>query len=290
MPTLTDIDAQLRAMDAAGVAMTVLSAPGSLLSGPGQPLDRTLMCRINDRLAELTTRHSGRLMAFGTVDPFDGDYAAAEAGRVVRDLGLAGICIDATRGDLWLDHPRARPTLATAVSLAIPVFVHPAPCRDLAVRFGRLRQRGELLARGTDSSASLLALMATGLLDDGSALQLIVPMISAGALLFAGQPEPLTGGRPTTLREQRRKLYLDSMGLDAPMISYLVGLLGPDHVLVGSDWPITAADPVSPPRVEAVLTEAGLAAEQRSMVMHENALRLLSRAPMRRRSASDVTT
>src|SRR5689334_15545586 len=59
---LTDIEAQLAAMDAAGVAMKVLSAPLSTLVGPGEEPPVALTTAINDRFAALVAAHPDRLL------------------------------------------------------------------------------------------------------------------------------------------------------------------------------------------------------------------------------------
>ena len=51
-PLLTDIEAQLAAMDRASIDAKVLSAPSALLVEPGKNLPPTLMERINDRFKE----------------------------------------------------------------------------------------------------------------------------------------------------------------------------------------------------------------------------------------------
>src|SRR5947209_19678978 len=59
---LTDIDAQLAAMDAAGVDMKVLSAPLSTLVGPGEEPPVALSARINERFAALVEQYPDRLL------------------------------------------------------------------------------------------------------------------------------------------------------------------------------------------------------------------------------------
>src|SRR6516165_2418293 len=61
-PLLTDIEAQLAAMDNAGINAKVLSAPAALLVEPGQSLPLTLMQRINDHFAELVSTYPERLL------------------------------------------------------------------------------------------------------------------------------------------------------------------------------------------------------------------------------------
>ena len=54
-PLLTDIEAQLAAMDSANIDAKVLSAPSALLVEPGKQFPAPMMERINDRFAELVS-------------------------------------------------------------------------------------------------------------------------------------------------------------------------------------------------------------------------------------------
>jgi predicted TIM-barrel fold metal-dependent hydrolase len=125
-------------MDDAGIDAKVLTAPGSVLLAPGEPLPISLMQRINDHFASLVATYPEHLLALATIDAFHGDAAAREVERAVQTLGISGICVDCARGDLYLDAPQARPTLETAEALGIMVFVHPVSPVGLTERLVRL--------------------------------------------------------------------------------------------------------------------------------------------------------
>jgi len=54
----------------------------------------------------------------------------------------------------------------------------------------------------------------------------------------------------------------------------VVELLGADHVLMGTDWPVVAEDDVGG-RLQAALAAIGLGERERSIISGGNALRLL---------------
>lgn len=278
-PLLTDIHAQLAAMDEAKIDAKVLSAPTSVLIAPGERLSMTQIERINDRFAALVTAHPQRLLALATIDAFQGEAAAREVERAVHTLGIAGICVDCAQADRFLDAPEARPTLETAAALGLLVFVHPVSPMGLTERLARLGHVGILLARGTETTASMLALLRSRVLDELPNLNVVIPMIAAATLLFAGiadqdygREEGWHGGLPSITR---KRLYVDTMGFDPAAIRFAVDLLGPEHVLMGSDWPIM---PIMPrQRVQETLTAAGLMADQQAAVMSGNVTRLLKR-------------
>jgi len=275
---LTDIDAQLVAMDAAGMDMKVLSAPLSTLVGPGEEPPVALSARINDRFAALVAEHPTRLLALAAIDPFGGDTAAREVERAITTLGLGGICLDCARGERFLDAPECRPVLAAAASLGVPVFVHPVSPAGYTAHLAQHGHGGILMARGTEAAASVLSLVRSGAFDALSTLTVVIPMMSASILLFAGMldRESMRDGSPHPPPSAAiKRLYVDTMGFDADTIRFVVTTLGAAHVLVGSDWPIMPIP--TDAEVNRALDGAGLTVVERDAVRGGNALRLLHR-------------
>ena len=276
-PLLTDIDAQLAAMDSANIDAKVLSAPSALLAEPGKQLSASMIERINDLFAELVSNYPDRLLALATIDAFQGEVAAREVERAIQELGLGGICMDCAQGDSFLDAPEVRPTLEAAAKLGVVVFVHPVSPVGLTERLSHLGHTGTLLARGTENAASLLALLRSGILDELPDLKVVLPMIGAAVFLFAGIAEQdygrEEGWRGASPRVLRQRLYVDTMGFDPATIRFVVDLLGVEHVLVGSDWPIM---PIAPRQnVDEVLARLDLTEQQMAAILAGNTIRLL---------------
>ncbi|MFN8444030.1 MAG: amidohydrolase family protein [Caldilineaceae bacterium] len=276
-PMITNIEAQLHALAEAGVDCKVLSAPPAPLVGHGEQLPSDSIRRINDHFAALVSSYPGRLLALATVDPFQGEGAAREAERAVQMLGLHGICVDCAVGDQFLDAAVARPTLEAAAALDVPIFVHPVGPLGYTERLGRLGHPGVLLARGTEDAASVLALLRCGILDELPNLKIVMPMIGVAALIFAGliDDERLQqdGWHGTPPSELRKRLYIDTMGFDSASVRFAVELLGADHVLLGSDWPIMPI--AARQRVETLLDSLNLNEADQGAILSGNANRLL---------------
>jgi 5-carboxyvanillate decarboxylase len=122
---LTDIEARLAAMDAAGQAMAVLS-----INPPGvQPYpaaDAVPLARaVNDALAQLVRAHPTRFGALGTLAPQDPAAAAAEIERIMGPLGLHGVMINSHTAGHYLDEPRFAPLLDAAEAHRAPIYLHP---------------------------------------------------------------------------------------------------------------------------------------------------------------------
>lgn len=73
-------------------------------------------------------------------------------------------------------------------------------------------------------------------------------------------------------QRSRRHVYVDTTGLHPVTVRSAVDLLGADHVLMGTDWPVVVETPA---RVRAVLGACGLDAAEQQMVASGNTLKLL---------------
>src|SRR5947199_2836721 len=104
-----------------------------------------------------------------------------------------------------------------------------------------------------------------------------LPMLGAAAFSFAriadhehGQQSGWRGALPSATR---KRLYVDTMGYDPASIRFAVDLLGAEHVLNGSDWPIMPI--AGRQQVEKALTAVNLTDEQKAAIMGGNTLSLL---------------
>ena len=271
-PLLLDLGAQLEAAEAAGTDIKVICAPLSSLRGPASVPVAELPTRTNEALAAAVAEYGPRVAALATVDAYAGERGAEEARRAIDELGLAGIVVDAASGETLLSDPSARPTLEYAAERGITVFAHPVNPPYLPPRYAS-QSAGVWLARGSESALSTLALLESGVFDQLPRLEVVLAGIAGAALLLAGVLDPVERA-PGERGAGRERLYIDTMGFDPAAIGFAVDVLGPSHVLVGSDWPIMGREPART-QVEESLAAAGLSFDERELIASGNARRLL---------------
>ncbi len=264
----------MEAINAGDLAGRVVNVPTTLIADPEGNLPSGTIQRINDQLAELTAVHAGKVYGLATVDAFAGNAAADEVTRAVRDLGLCGIFVDCAKGGLLLDAPQARPTLAAAAKLGVPVFVHPIYPQPLTEQLKRCGRLGTFLARGTINAASVIALIESGTLEELPGLRIVVTGLALGGLLIAGGFGNEFSSHKGVRDLLQRQVYVDTMGFHPMSIRAAVDLLGVENVLVGSDWPIVN-DGFIADRVRRALTDAQLDETQQRLIAGDNARRLL---------------
>ena len=273
---LQSVATLLGSMEANGVSARVINTPTAFLEDADGNVPKDAHPRINDQVAALCAKHIGKLYGLATVDAFAGDAAAGELTRAVKDLGLRGVFVESAsprRSLLFGDAP-TRPMLQVAADLGVPVFLHPQTDPQLHERFSRTGRLGLRLARATINSAALVNMLEGGAFDEVPALRLVVTTWAFGGLLLAGANDDGARIRRDAPAATRRHVYVDTMGLHPVTVRAAVDLLGADHVLMGTDWPV-ADERSIPERLAAAMAHAGLDAAQQRMVAGGNALRLL---------------
>ncbi len=125
---LSDLDIlRLRDMDAGDIDFQVISH-GVADTGPLPVSDEISLAQAaNDQLAAAVAAHSDRFAGFATLPMADPGAAANELERAVRSLRFKGAMINGTINGRFLDDPAFLPVLERAVTLDVPIYIHPAP-------------------------------------------------------------------------------------------------------------------------------------------------------------------
>lgn len=272
--TLGDEQLLLRDIADGQLAARVVNIPLGLICDMNGLVPHDTVMAVNDDMASLAARYPGKILGLASVDAYDGDRAAREAERAVRDLGLLGLFVDCARGDRLIDAEEARPTLEVAARLGVPVFVHPVAPQPLTRQMAPYGLIGSLFARGTVNSASLIALVEGGVFSQLPGLRVVVTGHAIGGIAMAtglsGQSLLPSGA----IDVMRRHVFIDTQLIHPKLIRASVDLLGADRVMAGSDWPIVDDGPIRPGLASA-LEEARLSRGEQHAVAAGNCLALL---------------
>jgi 2,3-dihydroxybenzoate decarboxylase len=173
---MLDVDAgRLRAMDAAGVDMHVLSlgTPGVQDFAPATAV--SLATVVNDRLAEIARSHPNRFAGLATFAPQRPQAAARELERAVKTLGLRGALFNSHTNNEYFDDPKFWAIFEAAEALNIPLYLHP---RDPSSKLGgpALNIPGFRVGWtfGVEAASHALRMIAGGVFDRFPRLQIIL--------------------------------------------------------------------------------------------------------------------
>jgi aminocarboxymuconate-semialdehyde decarboxylase len=273
-----------RAMDAAGIDMTVISNPLHELRDMSRAEQRKTVRGQNKFLAEQVARQPRRFAALASAVPSGGDEFLKDLEEAVDD-GLRGVIITASLQGAYPDDDSARPFFELVTKLDIPVFIHPP-----SVGFGEERMKEYRLAssvgRPFDNCLAISRLIVRGIFEDFPTLKLVGSHVGGGICEIIGrmdyayelQEEAYFLGSYAPMRikkkpsEYLKMMYLDSVSYHAPAARCAMETVGVDHFLFGTDAPPLT---VLKPRGLKLIEELGLPPADRDKVLAGNAKRLL---------------
>ncbi|MPZ51426.1 MAG: amidohydrolase family protein [Acidimicrobiia bacterium] len=276
---LGDVDARLRAMDASGVDVQLISSWVDLTAyaldpGPGAAYSR----RFNRILTDETARRPGRFLALGTVPLQDPRAAAEELRFAVEDLGMVGVEIATTVDGTALDQADLEPFWETAAALRCLVLIHPCdplPGADLGRNF-----LDNMVGRPAESTVAIGHLIFGGILERHP--DLVVCVVHGGGFVpfqlgrmqrgFDAVPHMSAQNISTPPTELARRLYYDTVLHDSRALAFLVNLVGADRVVMGTDYPFEMGDPDP---VATVRSIPDLSDEDRHLILEGNVERIL---------------
>jgi len=196
---------------------------------------------LTDALHQMAVEES-RLTVLGTV-PLQDPKRAAEALREQVSSGSAGIMIATRAGGRDLDDAEFTPFWEAAHETGAVVFLHPGfgGASERYSDFGLVNG----LARLEDTTVTLARLLYAGVPERYDDAKIVVA--HAGAAL------PYVLGRLTRnhlLNKDTthdpvasfRKLYFDSVVFDPDALQLLIGKVGAERVMLGSDYPFPIGD------------------------------------------------
>jgi len=251
-PPFYDLGAKLEQMDSDGIDVAFDSIPAPHFFYDLPPTETLAVSQMfNDAIAEHARASGGRVHGLATV-PLNAPVLAAEELRRARnDLGLIGVEIGTSLGAEMLDEAQFEPLFAAAEAQSMPLMLHPhLSMLDQEIPLGL--DRGLLpviFANPVETTAAAARLILGGVLDRFPALKI--------QLVHAGGYFPFQLGRLQRAYEINPALqaaakrspveYLDSflfdtVVFDSRAIEFLINIVGPERVVLGTDQPFLLSD------------------------------------------------
>ncbi|RXZ50607.1 amidohydrolase [Agromyces fucosus] len=256
---LTDLGARLAAMDDAGIDIQVVSpSPSHYYPWADAVLADRIARAASLATAELVAAAPARLLGLGLVPLQHPALLVPALEYAVLELGLAGVEISSSAGDVELSDERLEPFWARAEKLEAVVFLHPFGC-TLDERLDRF-YLANTVGQPTENAVALSHLIFSGVLDRHPGLRVVAAHGGGYLPGYLGRSDHAWRVRPEAHgcieppSSYLRRLWFDSLVHDAAGLRTLVGAAGADRVVLGSDFPFDMGveDPV------ALVREAGL--------------------------------
>ena len=273
----TNLQPRLEEMDAQGVRTQALSLTQPMVYWAGEALSRRLSAEFNDAVASAHEEYPHRFVGLAMLPMQAPALAVAELERAASLPGVRGVYMATQILERELSHQDFFPVFERIEELGLPVFLHPVN----VVGMERLRRQfylNNLLGNPFDSAIAAAHLIFGGVLDRFPALTVCLPHAGGALPYLVGRLEHGWQVRPECKHLERspvdylRRFYYDTISHSSEALSYLVGLVGSDRVMVGSDY---CFDMGCERPVEVVTEMENLAADDKANVLWKNAHRLL---------------
>ncbi|HZD92246.1 MAG TPA: amidohydrolase family protein [Pseudolabrys sp.] len=242
-----DLDRRLSDMDAAGIDVHVLSAtPQTYMYNQEAAIGVAASAIQNDQMAAHIKAHPDRFMGIATLPMQAPDKAADELRRAITKLGLKGAMFASNIMGKNLDDPSFEPLWATAEELGAFMVVHP----NNVAGADRLKSYylGNLIGNPLDTTIAAASLYFGGVLDRHPKLNFV--LVHGGGFTpyqaarwehgWRVRPEPKVNIK-TEPKDIAKRFFYDTILHSGPVLEFLIGHVGADHVLLGSDYPYDMA-------------------------------------------------
>ena len=241
-----NIEAQLQAMDGAGIGRAVLSYPTTdAYLKLGSPVD---VVRIyNQAISKILKRYPGSFIGAAILPVGDSGSMLSELKRATQEWGFQAISLASSYQGVYLDDPIFSPLYKEAQAKGIPIFVH----AQIVNPVGFERVQDPLLTPVIeyvfDTTMCIGKLMMSDILKDYPGIKFIFPHFGGAIPFLANRFDDtyvmLRGinfvkdlkDKPSSYL---KNIYVDTSG-DKVKSNFLAALelFGPGHLLWGSDWP-----------------------------------------------------
>ncbi len=232
----------------------------------------------NDRLAALVKKYPDSFAAMATLPLQVPRAALQELERTINQLGLRGIEIGSHVARRELGDQDFWPIYALLEKSGLPMFIHPHHVAGM----DRLQDfyLNNLIGNPLDTTIAAANLIFTGVLEKYPNLKVVLAHGGGQLPYIFGRLEHGYRVRPEcqetvhhSPRQFLKNFYCDIITHSQEALSYLISLVGSDHVLLGTDYPY---DMGNHQPVETVAAISGIAKKDRQKILRENAISLFT--------------
>jgi aminocarboxymuconate-semialdehyde decarboxylase len=275
----TELELRIAAMDAQGVDVHALSLPPPYVFAHSADLLIEIARTFNHAASAAHRAHPQRLVGLATLPVHDPAAALQELERAARLPGIRGVGLGTRFVERDLSDPSFFPVWARIAALKLPVFLHYAPLMVIGMEDRLTRYHlANIIGNTTETAIAASHLIFGGVLDRFPTLEIILPHsggvfpVLIGRLDRGFQVRDECRHLPRPPSEYLRRFTYDTVCHSEAIMQFLIGLVGTDRVVLGSDYcfdmgyerPVHALDQVS-----------ALQERDRTKILGGNAARLL---------------
>ena len=275
-----DIDGILSAQDEAGVDRLLLCPWVPLLYYDAEPEEGLRRARIqNDALSALVRAHPDRVAALGAAPLQDPELAAEELRRIMGDGVLRGVELAASVRGVFLGDDRFEPFWQAAEDTGALVFIHPTT-RGFDSPAFQDYYLWNTVANPLETATTAAHMVVAGVMERHPGLRVLLAHGGGALMAVRGRMRHAHGFQPQAKArlgespdDSIRRFYFDTLTHDEALLRALIDYVGPERVLLGSDYPFDMGDARHVDTVRALGLDPGVEAR----ILAGNAEELIDR-------------
>ncbi len=243
-----------------------------------KPLDALDIARyLNDHIAKLVIRYPKNYVGLGTVPMQDTELAVQEVKRC-KKIGLRGIQIGSNINDDNLNEDRFFPVFEACEKEDLAVLVH--PWNMMGEKNMSRYWLPWLVGMPAETSRAMCSMIFGGIFERLPKLRVnfahaggsFLPTIGRIQHGFDCRPDLVAIDNPIPPRNYLGKFWVDSITHDSVILDYVLRLVGPTRVTLGSDYPF----PLGDLEIGRFIEESSLSAKVKADIFANAALEWLN--------------
>jgi predicted TIM-barrel fold metal-dependent hydrolase len=289
-PSRKDLDSHLRAMDEAGVTVSILTDQVQVM---GAEVARAL----NDGVAEVQHKHPTRFRSAIHLPIHDPEAAKRELQRGMHDLGLRTVALLACHLDIQLDNPVMFPLYEIIQANHLPIIIHP---QSKPTGSETTYNLDRCVFRPLETTQAIVRVM-HAVLPRFPELRFIMPHLGGATSSLKGRmmaffetedadiPPDMRGYLKTQSEQKQfglterfeklfKRLYFDTAGTGAwlPSMAAAFNITTPDRIMFGSDYPLECKTAANIVESLDMVRQAPCSAAEKSAILGRTAGGLFS--------------
>jgi aminocarboxymuconate-semialdehyde decarboxylase len=269
-------DKILEDMDARGIDMSVVTS-STVLQGTSwaQPQTDLALCkRCNDTVSKWASDHPTRFIGSATLPLQDVKLAMGELERCTKKLGLRVVNAGSSYNGAYLGEAVYAPFWQYVNEHGLVAWIHPEGVQDpWYQRFALWNSAGQSI----EETKAMASLIYEGVMHKYPDLKVVVAHGGGYFPHYLGRMDRNQANRPDTVANMGgrkpsdflRSFHYDTCVYDPQVLEVLLERVGPDRLVLGSDYPVGEKDPIG------FLSRAGVSHEDLEQISGGNAARLL---------------
>lgn len=257
-----DWDLRIEHMDKFGIDVGVVSLTCPNVYWGGEEVSVRAAVEANDNVEDAQSRFPDRIRWFASL-PWEYPQRAIEELERSCAKGAVGVMVLANVAGMSLTDAKFAPIWAEIDKRKLPVLVHPTdpPGVDLMdmTKFDLSWSVGFMF----DTTLAITRMIFEGFFDQYPDLKIIASHGGGTLPYLVGRFEKGDEVELASRRQMKRKptdylrhIYYDSITYDPRSLQYLISIVGPEHVMLGTDWPHWVHDTKGALANTAMLPEA----------------------------------